>query len=334
MTTPSPHRLPGSVRFADKRVNPLVVAAVRLVAAAGVVLLIASIVYLGRHGYSDSAGGEVGFFDALYYSTVSVTTTGYGDIVPVTQRARLVTTFVVTPLRVAFLVLLVSTTVEVLTASSRYLLRVQRWRTALKDHYVICGYGTKGRSAGASLVSKGIPREKVVIVELSPHVADEANRDGHVVVVGDCTREVVLRRAGVESARGVIVAVDRDDTAVLSTLTVRLLNPDVPLAAAAKEGENSRILREGGASVVVTSDEATGRLLGLAIDSPHQAEMIEDLLLIGEGADLVERAVNETEVGGPAPTGTVAIVRHGRILDASGTLQSGDRLLAIETNGD
>jgi voltage-gated potassium channel len=333
MTTSPPARRSGSVQFADTRANPLRVVATRFVSALAVVLLIATVVFFDRDGYSDSAGGEIGFLDALYYSTVSVTTTGYGDIVPVTQQARLVTTFVVTPLRVAFLVLVVSTTVEVLTASSRYLLRVQRWRRTLEDHYVICGYGTKGRSAASSLVSKQIPRDQVVIVEFATHVADEANRDGHVVVVGDCTRESVLRRAGVERARGVIVAVDRDDTAVLSTLTVRLINPDVPLAAAAKEEENSRILKRGGASVVVTSDEATGRLLGLAIDSPHQAEMIEDLLLIGEGADLVERHVDESEVGLPVPTGTVAIVRDGRIIRAAGVMESGDRVLVIETNG-
>ncbi|CAN5858156.1 potassium channel family protein [soil metagenome] len=332
-TRPTPSK-PGPIRFADRRSNPLRVVGTRFVSAVAVVMLIAIVVYLDRTGYSDSAGGELGFFDALYYSTVSVTTTGYGDIVPVTQRSRLLTTFVVTPMRVAFLVLVVSTTVEVLTASSRYLLRVQRWRRTVTDHYVICGYGTKGRSAASSLASKKVPREQVVIVELRPEAAEEANRDGYVVVVGDCTRESVLRRAGVERAGGVIVAVDRDDTAVLATLTVRLLNSEARVVAAAKEEENSRILKRGGASVVVTSDEATGRLLGLAIDSPHQAEMIEDLLLIGEGVDLVERAAAVSEVGAPGPSGTVGIVRDGRILRGSELIEEGDRLLAIESNGD
>lgn len=324
---------PGPIRFADKRTNPLLVVAWRLVAAVAVVVLIAAVVYFDRDGYADSAGGEVGYLDALYYSTVSVTTTGYGDIVPVTTQARLLTTFVVTPMRVAFLVLVVSTTVEVLTASSRYVLRVQRWRRSVKNHYVICGYGTKGRSAAASLVSRGIDRDEIVIVELGQSAADEANREGFVVVLGDCTREAVLRRAGVERAAGVVVAVDRDDTAVLATLTVRLLNSTARVVAAAKEEENSRILKRGGASVVVTSDEATGRLLGLAIDSPHQAEMIEDLLLVGEGVDLVEREATAAEVGSEPPAGTVAIVRAGRLLPVTERVVAGDRLLGVESNG-
>lgn len=333
MTTRATSDEQGTIRFADTQSNPLRVVATRLATAIAVVVLIAAVVYLDRDGYSDSAGGDIGFVDALYYSTVSVTTTGYGDIVPVTRRARVLTTVVVTPLRVAFLVLVVSTTVEVLTASSRHVLRVQRWRRTVTDHYVICGYGTKGRSAAASLLSKDVDIDEIVIVELAGAAAEEANRDGHVVVVGDCTRESVLRRAGVDRARGVIIAVDRDDTAVLATLTVRLLNSGARVVAAAKEEENSRILKRGGASVVVTSDEATGRLLGLALDSPHQAEMIEDLLLVGEGADLVERGVTESEAGLPAPAGTVAVIRSGRMLPRTVVVREGDRILCIENTG-
>lgn len=323
-----------AVRFAERSHGPLRLAGLRFLGAVGLVALISLIVYVERDGYVDAVDGEVTGIDALYYSTVSVTTTGYGDIVPVTDRARLVTIFVVTPMRVAFLILVVSTTVEVLAASSRYLIRVQRWRRTVNEHYVICGYGTKGRSAAASLVSQGVGRETVVIVEKDPGAGDEANRDGFTVVVGDCTRETVLKRANVERAKGVVVAVDRDDTAVLATLTARLLNSQMRLVAAVREEENSRILRRGGASVVITSDEATGRLLGLAIDNPHQAALIEDLLLIGQGVDMVEREIEEEMVGDQPPEGTVAVVRAGRILEPSETLRPGDRILSIEANGD
>src|SRR5690606_21350301 len=156
---------------------------------------------------------------------VAVTTTGYGDIVPFSQGARLVTVVVVTPIRVAFLILVVSTTVEVLAATTRYLLRVQRWRRVMRDHYVICGYGTKGRAAAATLVSKGVEPEKVVVVEWDATTAGEATADGFTAVVGDCTRESVLSRANVASAKGVVVAVNSDSTAVLTTLTIASSTP-------------------------------------------------------------------------------------------------------------
>ena len=122
----------------------------------GAVLFIALVAFLGRAGYTDAAGGGISFLDALYYASVSVTTTGYGDITPVTDGARLVTTLVVTPVRVLFLVLLVGTTVEILTEQSRHVVRLRRWRKRLKDHIIVCGYGTKGRSAIDAVIGRGI----------------------------------------------------------------------------------------------------------------------------------------------------------------------------------
>lgn len=322
-----------SIRFADKERHPFRTVVYRLVGAIALLAAIAVIVFLGRKGYHDEADGGVSLLDAVYYATVSGTTTGYGDIVPVSDTARRVTIWVVTPLRVAFLILVVSTTVEVLAANSRYLFRVQRWRKTVTGHYVICGYGTKGRSAAASLASRDVPNDQVVVVELDSRAADEANRDGYTVVIGNCTREVVLKRAEVEKAKGVVVAVDRDDTAVLATLTIRALNPRAQLIVAVREEEYSKILRRGGASMVITSDEATGRLLGLALDSPHQAALIENLLLIGEGVNLVEREATLDQVGQRPPEGTVAVIRQGRIFDRQSEIKQGDRLLSIE-NGD
>jgi voltage-gated potassium channel len=333
MTVASLPEVPAEIRFPDRPTNPLKVVAIRFLVAVGVVMLIAAVVYLDGDGYRDLAGGEISFGDALYYSTVSVTTTGYGDIVPVTPRTRMITTLVVTPLRVAFLVLVVSTTVEILTARSRHVIRVNRWRAKVDDHYVICGFGTKGRSAALSLVTTGVPYDQVVVIDQRKESIEEANAEGFVVVAGDCTRESVLREAGVERAQGVIVSVDRDATAVLTTLTVRLLNSRTRIAAAAREEENSQILRRGGASVVITSDEATGRLLGLAIENPHQAEMIEDLLKVGQGVDLVEREVTGAEVGGPPPPGVIGVIRRGRVIREVAAIQAGDRLLGIEDTG-
>jgi voltage-gated potassium channel len=85
--------------------------------------------------------------DCIYYATVSLSTTGYGDITPVTPSARLVNVLVITPLRVAFLIVLIGTTVETLTTQSRQALKIQRWRSRVRNHTIVVGYGTKGRTA-------------------------------------------------------------------------------------------------------------------------------------------------------------------------------------------
>ena len=70
--------------------NPAVAIGKRVAIALGLVVVNWVLVLLERGGYRDSVDGNLTAIDALYYTTVTLTTTGYGDIVPITQSARLV----------------------------------------------------------------------------------------------------------------------------------------------------------------------------------------------------------------------------------------------------
>src|SRR5690606_13170859 len=119
--------------------------------------------------------GEVGFIDSLYYTTVTLSTTGYGDIAPVTDRARMINALVITPARIGFLVLLIGTTLEVLATQGREMFRVARWRKNMEDHVVVIGYGTKGRAAVDTLARNGVERTSFVVVDPKPLAREEAN---------------------------------------------------------------------------------------------------------------------------------------------------------------
>ena len=246
--------------------------------------------YMGRDGYFDPEDDEVSLLDAFYYSTVSITTTGYGDVRPVSDTARLVTTVLVTPARILFLILLVGTTLEILAERSRQAVRRSIWRKRLKDHVIICGYGTKGRSAARTLLGKGISRDALVVLDEDPDARARANAQGLAAVAGSATSTDALREAGIEGARSVLVAVDRDDSAVLATLTARELNRDATIVAAVREEENVHLLHQSGATSVITSSGAAGRLLGHAVHEPRVTEVLEDLLSVGEGLDIAASA--------------------------------------------
>jgi voltage-gated potassium channel len=126
------------------RTSPARALAVRLAAALALVLAAVAVIYADRGGYRDVNGDGLTLLDCFYYAVVSLSTTGYGDITPATQGARLVNVLFITPARVLFLIILVGTTLEVLTEQYRNNLRETRWRRTLKDHVIICGYGTKG----------------------------------------------------------------------------------------------------------------------------------------------------------------------------------------------
>ena len=180
--------------FPARRVTPILSLARRIGLALAIVMFIALITYLGRDGYSDAAGGGITFLDAIYYSTVTVTTTGYGDIAPFSPSARAMTAFVVTPLRVLFLIVLVGTTLELLTERFRTARAVNRWRRQVKDHVIVTGYGTKGRGAIDSLLATGTPPERIVVVDVASDAVEDARAHGLTAVLGDATRTAVLRR--------------------------------------------------------------------------------------------------------------------------------------------
>lgn len=308
----------------------------RLLMALGVLIVTVLIVYVDRDGYHDNANETVDFLDCVYYATVTLSTTGYGDIVPYSDSARLVNILLVTPLRVLFLIILVGTTLEVLTERTREEFRLNRWRSALREHTVIVGFGTKGRSAIQTLCATGLRKDQIVIVDPSTKVIEAANADGFVGVVGDATRSDVLLRAEVQRARQIVIATQRDDTAVLVTLTARQLNRGAKIVAAVREEENAPLLRQSGADAVITSASAAGRLLGLSVLSPSAGTVMEDLIQQGSGLDLVERPVTKAEAGRSVRETSdlvVSVLRGHRLLGyddpAASPLQLTDRVITI-----
>ncbi|MCR3748091.1 MULTISPECIES: potassium channel family protein [Lentzea] len=331
------HSLVGVIRMPDKVESPVRAILKRVIGAMAALLLAVMIVYLDRDGYRDVNEDGVSLLDAFYYATVSLSTTGYGDITPASSSARLVNVLVITPLRVLFLIVLVGTTLEVLTERSRQALRIQKWRRVVRDHVVVVGYGTKGRSAVAALLGDGVDPGSIVVVDTVQESLDAASAKGLVVVHGSGTRNDVLRVAGAARARAIVVAPNRDDTAVLVTLTARELAPKAQIVASVRERENEHLLKQSGADSVVVSSETAGRLLGMATATPSVVAMVEDLLTPDAGLAIAERDVEKSEIGGSPrhlPDIVLGVVRGGTLfrVDApeADAIEPGDRLLYVK----
>ncbi|SDT69887.1 TrkA family potassium uptake protein [Jiangella sp. DSM 45060] len=332
MQTKSSVHLPAPAEVVD----PLRLLTKRVIIAVGVLVLTALLVYLDREGYTDNSDGSVDLLDAFYYTTVSLSTTGYGDITPTSDSARLVNIVLITPLRVLFLIVLIGTTLETLTTRSREQVRLNRWRKKLRDHTVVIGYGVKGRSAVATMLANGMSTDTLVVVDPDPAAIAEANEQGLVAVMGDATRTEVLRRAGVPAASRIVITTARDDASVLATLTCRQLNQTANIVVSVREADNLALVRQGGANEVVTSSDAVGRILGLATVSPALGHVLEDLTTSGVGLEVAERLVSPREEGKqPRQVAdlVVAVVRDGDELPfhspAIGHLVRGDRLIVI-----
>jgi voltage-gated potassium channel len=330
-----------SLSLPESPASPLSTLGRRLLLAIALIAFVAVVAYLGREGYRDGdAVGTMTVLDAFYYASVSVTTTGYGDITPVSDGARLTTTLLVTPARILFLILLVGTTVEVLADRSRAAYRRTLWRRHLRDHTIVCGFGTKGRAAVMTLTARGVPMEKIVVVDSDADAVEEATRSGFAAIHGRSTHTSVLEEAGVRTAASIIVATSTDESAVLTTLTAREHNKTATIVAAVREAENRHLIHESGADSAIVSSGTAGRLLGIATDGPKLVEVLEDLTTIGTGMDIVEREVTPEQVGGRpndvSEVPVIAVVRSGETLpfddQRAEALQQGDRLVCLKSH--
>ncbi|MCA2213768.1 potassium channel family protein [Wangella sp. NEAU-J3] len=295
------------------------------------------VIYADRNGYRDLNEDGLTLLDCFYYAVVSLSTTGYGDITPVSPDARLVNVLVITPARVLFLIILVGTTLEVLTHQYRNSLRISRWRRKLKDHVIICGYGTKGRAAVSALLETGYDKSRIVLVENREEALRQATATGLAVVEGNATRSAVLNQADVKNCKAVIIATDSDEASVLITLTVRQLTAgQVRIIAAVREQENAALLKQSGAHHVIVSSSTAGRLLGLTTTAPPLIDVVEDLLTPGQGMALAMRSAERSEVGrNPRELQAlvVALIRRGKVVPLGGehacVVETGDMLVYI-----
>ncbi|TQM30981.1 potassium channel family protein [Nocardia bhagyanarayanae] len=328
--------LVGVLRIPEIQISPWVSLSRRIAFAIGLLFTAATVVYLGRAGYRDNTGDELSFLDAFYYATVSLSTTGYGDITPASPEARLANIIIITPLRVLFLIVLVGTTISVLTERSRQAFKIQRWRRSVRNHTVVVGYGTKGRTAIDAMLGDGVQPADIVVVDTDMVALERAANAGLVTVHGSATQSDVLRLASVQNAAAVIVAANRDDTAVLVTLTARELTKKAKIVVAIREAENIHLLRQSGADSVVVSSETAGRLLGIATTTPTVVEMMEDLLTPEQGFAVAEREVEPSEIGGsPRHLSDIVlgVVRDGDLIRVGepevDAIEAGDKLLYI-----
>ncbi|TXG92140.1 potassium transporter Kef [Rhodococcus rhodnii] len=325
--------LVGVVHIPEDRPRPSIVIGRRIGYAIAILLVATTVVYLDRDGYGDD---ELSLVDALYYSASSLATTGYGDIAPATPAARLVEVVVMTPLRLAFLLLLVGTTLAALTERSRRDHEATEWHEAVSGHTVVLGFGTKGTAAVSAIASSGFPGE-IVVVDRDEDALARARLRGLVTVDGDVTDLRSLRVAAADRAGRIVVSVGDDRTAVLATLTARSLTAGAEIVAAAREAPTRAMLRRAGADAVVTSAETTGRLLGVATRSPSVVTVVDDMLTPETGYRLAERSVRSSETGRQLrglEDIVVSLVRDGALRapspDADDTARAGDRILYLE----
>lgn len=325
------------ILFTVEEARPGRVLAARALLVLALLVFTVVVLWLERDGIRDQVDGVLTFIDLLYFTVISLTTVGYGDIVPVTERARLLDAIIITPVRLLVWLVFVGTAFELFFHKGLERIRMMRLQRQLSDHVIVCGYGHSGRTAAAELVSRGTAADRIVVIDGDDAPLKSAAEAGHVGLRGDATMKRTLQDAGVERAAAIIVATGRDDTNALVVLTIRQLNPAIRVIATVREEENGPLLQQAGADTTVTPSRIAGYLLADAVAHRHVNDFVLDVLSSGGRLMLAERAAKQDEIGRRAGViGDALIVRILRagqpvgFWETGATIASGDTVLALE----
>ncbi len=300
----------------------------------GIVLLLfgllIGVLWLDRDGLQDHSDANVSFSDVVYFTMVTVTTVGYGDIVPVTPRARMIDALVVTPVRIFIWIIFLGTAYQLALRQFTEVFRMAKLQSKLDQHVLVCGFGHTGYSAVKELLAKGTDPEHIIVIDPGDDRVRTAVELGVVALKGDATQEDLLQHGAFLSvAKAVIIASGRDDTNALILLTVRNLNSHCRVIVSAKEEENVKLFRQGGAQTIISPATYGGYMLAAAVDQQYLAEYLEDFLTAGGKVNIVERVVQGDDVGKTGndlqPDVLLRVYRHGTIL-SPWEFQDGQRL--------
>lgn len=253
--------------------------------------------WLEREGLKDTHDGTVSLVDVIYFTMISATTTGYGDIVPVTDATRMFDALVVTPIRILFLLILAGSAYQFVARRSWERFIMKRIQSGLCDHIVVIGYGTKNSRAVQELVEAGAEPHSIVVVDLVVGRLELAKALGCTVLKADATHDETLRAVHVDRAKLVIISAGRDDTSVLVCLSVRHLAPNVTISLAVNQQDNEVPARRAGADVVINPLDFAGLLLAATNAGQHIADYLADLASTKGKVRLVEREVRPDEIG-------------------------------------
>lgn len=240
------------------------------------VVALVGVTLLGTLGMMHFEGWSA--FDSVWMTIVSLSTTGYGDLVPQTKSGRVFMLFVLI-VGLGVVTYSFGTIVNILVEGQLARLRgdgiVNKEIEKLNNHIIVCGAGRVGGNVAEILKAENAP---YVVVDINEELVHDMRAQGHLVLQGDATRDEVLRSLGLERASGIICALSNDAFNVFVTLTARAVNRNMKIVSRAVQPETVAKLRHAGADKIVSTDMLGGHRMAMAILKPQAVEILDTLI--------------------------------------------------------
>jgi len=281
--------------------------------------------------------------DAIYMTVITLTTVGYREVHELSPKGTLFTIFLIVGGVGTVLYALGTGARVILEGELREILGRKRLEKKIKeliDHYIVCGYGRMGKIISGELQAEGV---KFVVIEKAPGSLEE--REDLLVLLGDATRDNILKAAGVERAKGLISVLPTDAENLFVVLSARGLNPNLLIVARAVEEDAEQKLLRAGANKVISPYHIGGLRMAHTVLKPTVVDFIEFATQSGnielqmqeinveEGSSLVGLTLEECGMGRDLGVIIVAIKQSTGDTRFNPTFRStvkaGDRLIAL-----
>jgi voltage-gated potassium channel len=298
---------------------------------------------LGTYGYVAIEGWTP--FDAFWMVVITLTTIGFGEVHPLSDAGRIFTLGVIlagVSIGTYTMTQVTQLVIEGKMGEALGARRRRRRMDALRDHYIVVGYGRLGQTIVEELLASG---STVCVIEKDAASVARVEALGHAAVRGDGANDDVLRAAGILRARGIAIAVSSSAEAVFVTLSARELNPELNIVTRVADSEHALKAKRAGASSVVSPHTMGGWRMAHGLVRPHASSFLDlatlashaELLLeefeMPPGSALAGRSLGDLRLGEQLGVLIVAIRRSSGAMiptpSANEVLAAGDVLIAI-----
>lgn len=132
---------------------------------------------------------------------------------------------------------------------------------------IIAGYGLPGRAAAQALRVRNLA---YCIIELNPATVDRCEKGGTPIIEGDCRDPLVLKQAGIEQAKAILILIPNEKAAIAATVEARKLNPSIHITTRCHYTSSGIEARAQGADEVVVEEQIVAEELTRRLESAHE----------------------------------------------------------------
>ena len=247
------------------------------------------------------AGGTLGYmviehwnaWDAFYMTVTTVTTVGYREVHPLSGAGQVFTILLV--LGGVGTALYTFSTLAAVVVEGGWQKRLEERRHTrmiddLSNHFILCGYGRIGGIIAEQLRRQNVP---FVVIERDPERVHSAIERELLAVEADASREEVLKRVGIDRARGLIAAVGTDAENVYAILTARVLRPNLFIVGRAESEDSVRKLQRAGADRVISPYQIGAVQMAQTALRPAVVDFVE----LATSSENLELAMEQVKIG-------------------------------------